>query len=196
MTAIVNMTMTIINPTREGIDSRIIAVTAFPNATNAMMLAALCFDRLYSIVAPHHYRRNMTKRKGYVLVLAIWLLSFSLSFISFFDPQINGTKTKGAICTPTFFELVAIAVPLFLTSTFVVIQNIYLYCVVVKITNTCSIGKTDDTSGKVGAGMWRKIKVTKKASTTLLILSGASVTFGILQPVVTTIIQSEDGLVY
>ena len=87
--------MTIINPTREGTDSRIIAVTAFPNATNAMMLAALCFDRLYSIAAPHHYNimRNMTKRKGYVLVLAIWLLSFSLSFISFFDPQINGTKT-------------------------------------------------------------------------------------------------------
>ena len=131
-----------------------------------------------------------------MLILAIWLLSFSLSFISFFDPQINGTKTKGAICTPTFyknFELVAIAVPLFLTSTFVVIQNIYLYCVVVKITNTYSIGKADDTSGKVGAGMWRKIKETKKASTTLLILSGASVTFGILQPVVTTIIQSEGG---
>ena len=94
--AIVNMVMSIADPTREGIDCKIITVTTFPNATNAMMLAVVCFDHLHSIAAPHHYRRNMTKRKGYVLVSAIWLISFSLSFVSSLDPQVSG-KNKGSL---------------------------------------------------------------------------------------------------
>ena len=102
--AIVNLIITIANPTREGIDSRVMAVLAFPNATNSMMLTALCFDRLYSIIAPHHYRRSMTKRKGCVIVLAIWIISFLLSFVSFLDPQISSSKTKGAICGAPLYK--------------------------------------------------------------------------------------------
>ena len=86
--AIVNLVMTIADPMREGIDCNIVAVTAFPVSANTMTLAALCFDRLYNITAPHHHRRNITKRKRYVLVLAIsWLISFSFSFANFLDPQ-------------------------------------------------------------------------------------------------------------
>ena len=195
--AVVNMVMTIADPTREGIDCRIVAITAFPNATNGMMLAALCFDRLYSITAPHHYRRNMTKRKGYVLVSAIWLISFLLSFVSFLDPQLSSNKTKGAICGATLYKnfgLVAFIFPLFLTAVFVVIQNFYLYCVVLKTVTRNSTGKADnDTSGTRTAGMWRTIKETKKASTTLLILSGTSVIFGILQPISVIIVQLQSG---
>ena len=83
---------------REGTDCRIIAVTEFPVATDTMMLVALCFDRLYSVIAPYHYRRNMAKRKGYVIVSAIWLISFLLGFLSFTDPQVNSVKTKDAVC--------------------------------------------------------------------------------------------------
>ena len=184
-TAIVNLVMTIADPMREGIECRIVAITTFTIATNNMILAALCFDRLYTIAAPHHYRRNMTKRKGYVLISAIWLLSFSLSFISFLDPQLSSKKTKGAICGATLYKnfgLVVLILPIVLTAVFVVVQNFYLYCVVVKTATRNSTGNT---------GMWRMIKETKKASTTLLILSGASIIFGVLRPVVTIIIQSQ-----
>ena len=84
--AIVNLVMTMADPMREGTDCNIEVVAAFPVSANTMMLAALCFDCLYSITAPHHHRRNMTKRKG-CTGLAIWLLSFSLSFASFLDLQ-------------------------------------------------------------------------------------------------------------
>ena len=85
--AIVNLVMTIADPMREGTDCNIEVVAAFLVSANTMMLAALCFDHLYIITVPHHHRRNMTKGKGYVLMLAIWLLSFSLSSASFLDPQ-------------------------------------------------------------------------------------------------------------
>ena len=193
--AMVNLVMTIADPTREGIDCRVVAVTTFPISANAMMLAALCFDRMYSIAAPHHYRRNMTKRKGYVLVLAIWLLSFSLSFVSFLDPKISSNKTKGAFCGATLYKhfgLVAIILPIALTAVFVVIQNFYLYCAVLKTVTRNSTSKTgDDTSNTRTARTWRMMKETKKASITLLILSGTSVFFGVLQPVITIIIQSQ-----
>ena len=190
---IVNLALTIADPMREGMDCRIVAVTGFTNAANGMMLAALCFDRMYSIAAPHHHRRNMTKRKGYALVSVIWLLSFLLSFVSFLDPQISSNKTKGAFCGAnlyTNFVLVVVILPITLTAVFVVIQNLYLYCVVLKTVTRNSTGKADETRT---AGMWRKIKETKKASTTLLILSGANVIFGILQPVTSLIVQLQSG---
>ena len=81
--AIVNLVMTIADPMREGTDFNTVAVTAFPVSANTMTLAALCFDHLYNITAPHHHRRNMTKRK----YRYIWLVSFSLSFASFLNPQ-------------------------------------------------------------------------------------------------------------
>ena len=193
--AIMNLILTIANPTRKGTDCRIIAVLAFPNATNPMMLAALCFDRLYTIAAPHHYRRNMTKRKGYVIVSAIWLVSFLLSFVSFFDPHISSTKTKGAICgAPLYksFGLVVIILPLFLSAVFVVIQNIYLYCVVIKTTGNTNNSSTTETAGGMRTA-WRTLKETKKASIILSILTGTSIIFGIIQPVTSTIIQSQTG---
>ena len=101
---------------KEGIDCRVVAVTTFPISANAMMLAALCFDRMYSIAAPHHYRRNMTKRKGYMLVSAIWLLSFSLSFVSFLDPQLSSNKTNrvlyGATLYKAFGLIIIVLVPI------------------------------------------------------------------------------------
>ena len=165
--AIVNMIVTIANPMRTGMDCRIMAVLAFPNATNAMMLTALCFDRLYTIIAPHHYSRNMTKRRGCVIVSAIWLVSLLLSFVSFLDPYMNSRKTKVAICgAPLYknFGLVVLILPLFLSAVFVVIQNVYLYCVVVKTTTRSGINITT----------WMTLKETKKTSIILSILSGTS----------------------
>jgi len=188
----VNMIITLVNPTREGIDCRIIAVGSFPYATNNMMLAALCFDCLYSIVAPHNYRRNMTKRKGGVIVLAIWLVSFALSFVSFLDSHITSTKTKGAICgTPLhkIFGLAIIILPLVFTAVFVVIQNIYLYRVVLKTTTRNDSGEANNNTLVGMRKAWRTFKETQKASTTLLILSVTSIFFGIIAPIVYTIVQ-------
>ena len=113
---VLNTILTIADPMKEGIDCRVAAVTTFPISANAMMLAALCFDRMYSIAAPHHYRRNMTKRKGYMLVSAIWLLSFSLSFVSFLDPQLSSNKTNrvlyGATLYKAFGLIIIVLVPI------------------------------------------------------------------------------------
>ena len=190
--AILNMILTIANPMRKGTDCRIIAVTAFPIAADPMMLAALCFDRLYSVIAPHHYGRNMTKKRGYVIVSTIWLASFLLSFLSFTDPHLSSTKSKGAVCgAPLYknFGLVVIILPLVLSAVFVVIQNIYLYCVVVKITTRSDTNNSHMTV----AGALRTLKETKKASTILSILSGTSIIFGVAQPITSTIIQRLAG---
>jgi len=197
---IVNMIMTLVNPMREGMDCRIMAVATFPTATNSMMLAALCFDRLYSIAAPHHYRRNMTKRKGCVIVLVIWLIPFALSFVSFFDPHITSTKTKGAICgVPLYknFGLAIITLPFILSAVFVVIQNIYLYRVVLKTIIRNDSGEANNNTVKGMKKAWKTFKETQKASITLSILSGTSIIFGITNPVILTIVQSQvrNGLV-
>ena len=97
-----NIILALIKPIR--MDCRIIAIAVFPVATDSMMLTALCFDRLYSVIAPHHYRRNMTKRRGYVIVSAIWLVSLLLGFLSFFDPQVNSAKTEGALCSCPLYK--------------------------------------------------------------------------------------------
>ena len=132
--AILNM---ILASMRKGMDCRIIALTAFPDATDTMMLAALCFDRLYSVISPHHYRRNMTKRRGYVIVSAIWLVSLLLGFLSFFDPQVNSAKTEDGLCNCSLYKklgLLVVLLFLLLSAVSVVIQNIYLYCIVMKTT--------------------------------------------------------------
>ena len=190
---IVNLILTITNPMTEGIDCRIIAVTAFPHFMNATMLAAMCFDRLYSIVAPYNYRKNMTKRKGYVIVSTIWLMTFLLSFLSFIDPHLSRTKTRVSICrTPLLknFGLVFLTLPLFILALFVVIQNFYLYCVVVKTVTKNDINSNNST---LAAGMLRTLKETKKASTILSIISGTSIIFGIIQPASAAIIQRQVG---
>ena len=61
----------------------------------------------------------MTKRKAYVIVLAIWLVSFLLSFVSFLDRRVNSTNeeniTCGAIILKTF-GLEVVTLPLFLSA--------------------------------------------------------------------------------
>ena len=195
---IINLMITIVNPTRNGMDCRILAVSFFPHATNAMMLAALCFDQLYAIAAPNHYRRNMTKWKGYAIVLTNWLVPFLLSFLSFFDPHLSSTQTKGAMCNSTFYKyfgLARITLPLFLSLVFSVIQNIYLHCVLVKTTNRNNdTGETGETGAREA---WRMSKETKKESIVLLILSGASLIIWILQlvTIATVTTHVEESLV-
>ena len=93
----------IANPMSKGTDCNIIRVSAFSITANTMMLTALCFDRLYSIIAPHHYRRNMTKRRGCVIVSAIWIISFLLSFVSFLDPHVHSKKAN-VICGSSLYK--------------------------------------------------------------------------------------------
>ena len=92
-----------------------------------------------------------------MLVSVIWFLSFSLSFVSFLDPQLSSNKTKGAFCGAALYKhfgLVAIILPIALTAVFVVIQNFYLYCVVLRTVTRNNTGKTaDDTSSTRTAGM-------------------------------------------
>ena len=188
--AIVNIILALARSTR--MDCRIIAIAAFSVATNSMMLAALCFDCLYSVIAPLHYRKEMTKKRGYVIVSGIWLITLLLSFLSFFDPHINSTKTEGVICGYPLYKklgLLIITLLLILSAVFVVIQNIYLYCILVKTT----IRRDTNNSSMTLAEALRTIKETKKVSMTLSILSGTSIVFGIINPITAIAIQRKVG---
>ena len=174
--AILNMILTSM---RKGIDCRIIAVTVFPAATSSMMLVALCFDRLYSVTAPHHYRRNMTKRKGYVIVSALWLVSLILGFLSFTDSHLSSTKTKDATCNDPLsnnFGLVVIIVPPILSTVLVLIESIYLNCIVV-ITTTRS--DTNNSSMTVAEALGT-LKETNKVYKIIFFLSWISILYGSL----------------
>ena len=176
-----NIILIIVNPTWQGMDCRIIPATAFPDATDSMMLTALCFDRLYSVTAPHHYRRNMTKRRGYVIVSAIWLVSLLQGLLSFVDPYLSN-RTEGSLCNKiiyNIYELAIILLSLLLSAGFVVILNVYLYCIVVK--TTPSHGVSNSASGRVERmkAALKTLKETKTASIILLILTGAIILFAI-----------------
>ena len=174
--AILNM---ILASMRKGMDCRIIAVTVFPAAADSMMLAALCFDRLYSVIAPHHYRRNMTKRKGYVIASAIWLISLLLGFLSLTDSHLNSTKTKDVICDDSLgndLGIVVIILPSILSALFVLIESIYLNCIVV-ITTTRS--DTNNSSMTVVEALGT-LKETNKIYKSIFILSLTSITLGSL----------------
>ena len=179
------------NPMSKGIGCKIKGVTAFTITANIIMLTALCFDRLYSVTAPHHYRRNMTKRRGYVIVSVIWLVSLLLSFTIFLDPHADNEKQADILCGAHLyknFALVVVTLPLVLSSVFAVIQNIYLYCVVVKVTRNSN--NNSDTSEAGIKTAWRTLKETKKASIVLLILTGTSILFGIVQQVTFAVLQA------
>ena len=188
--AILNMILTIANPTREGTNCSIIAATGFPAAADSMMLVVLCFDRLYSVTAPHHYRRNKTKTNGYVIVSAIWLESLLIGFLSFTDPHLSITKTNDAICDDPLFK--AIIVPLILSTVLVVIQNIYIYYSEVKATTRSNTNKSSMTV----AGALKTMKETKKESIILLVLSGTSMALGLFHLVISPIMQHMDGIIY
>ena len=105
-------------------------------------------------------------------------------------------KTKGPYCGVTLYKHFGLAVlirPLILTGVFAVTQNIYLYCVMVKTVTRNSTSEANNNNSTIVAGIWRTINKTKKAFTTLLILSGTSVIFGILQPITASIVQSQVG---
>jgi len=189
---IVNMIMTLVNPMREGMDCSSMAIATFPTTVNSMMLAALCFDHLYSIAATDHYSRNMTKIKGYVIVLAIWLVSFPISGVSLFVPYICSTTTKGIICGSPLhknFGLVINTLPLVLSAVLVVIQNIYLYCVVLKTTIRNDVGEANNNTRMRKA--WSTFKETQKGSIILSILVYISIIFRIISLVILTIVQSQ-----
>ena len=194
--AILNIILIIVNPNRQGMDCKIIAVTAFPDATDTMMLTALCFDRLYSVTAPHHYRRNMTKRKGFAIAFAIWLLSLPLGFLIFADPYLSN-RTEGSLCSKIIYNIYEIAIillSLLLSAAFVVILNVYLYCIVVKTTPSHRI--SNKRTGRIKEAL-RTLKETKTASIILVILTGATILFAILRVIVYTILRSqvEDSMI-
>jgi len=188
---IVNMMITIVNPTRKGIDCRIIAVSGFPYAASSSMLAALCCDYLYSTAAPNHYRRNMTKRRGCVIASLIWLISFALNLINFLNPHISNKKTRGAICLTDknyALTIITVCIPLVLSVVFAVIQRNYFYHV--NTMNDASEINNTSTASEMRTA-WKKFRETQKASKILLILSVGSAFFGIINPVIFAIVPSQ-----
>ena len=101
--AIVNLVMTIADPMREGTDCNIVAVTAFPVSANTITLAALYFDCLYSITAPHHHKRNIIRGKDtYWCYLSAGLYHFHSVLQTFW---INKQwKKKGHFCGATLHK--------------------------------------------------------------------------------------------
>ena len=198
-TAILNIILISTNPMRKGMDCRIIAVTGFPDATNTMMLATLCFDRLYNVIAPYHYRKNMTKRRGHVIAFAIWLVSLLLGFLSFVDPYLSN-RTHNSLCSTVIhniFELATILFSLLMSAVFVVILNVYLYCIVVKTMPMHGISNKGSGRTERMKAAWRTLKETKTASIILLILTGAIILYVILQFIAYAILgsQVEDGMI-
>ena len=185
--AIMSMILTIANPMREGTDCRIIAFTGFPVATDTIMLLALCFDHCYRVTAPHHYRRNMTKRIGYVIIVAIWLITFLLTFLIFFDPDVNRVKTKDALCYNPIFTVIIL--PQMLSILLLEAKDFCLCCSEV-VTTTRS--DTNNSSLTI-AGESETLKEKKKEATILSVISLFSVVFWIFHHVISLLIQHQAG---
>ena len=187
--AILNMILTISNSMRKGMDCRIIAVTGFPTAANVIVLAALCFDHLYNVTAPNHYRKNMTKRKGYVIVSGIWLVSLLFGFFNFLDTHLSCTKTKNVVCDDPLIKNYLLVLPLFLSAMFVMSTIINFKCLEVEITTR----NDSNNNGVTEAGALGALKETEKKLTILFILSVTSTMFGIFH-LISVFIQLQTGI--
>ena len=191
---IANILMTMINPDTEGMDCRILGATSFPNTASSMMLAVVCFDRLYTIVAHRYYRNN--KRRGYVVVIIVWIVSIFASSSCFGHSYSNSNRSKIGICTDNYFEYFEFGIAMLslaFADCFALAQGIYLYykCVL-DVKEMIYYGSTNPFHSGLRR-VWSKFRETQKASATLLIIAGTSTILGILIPTIIEAVQPHTG---
>ena len=191
---IANILMTIINPDTEGIDCRILGATSFPNTASSLMLAVVCFDRLYAIVAHKHYKND--KKRGYVAVITVWMVSILASSSCLGHPYSNPNKSKIGYCSDNYFEYFEFGIAMLslaFADCFALVQGIFLYhkCVL-DVKEMILYGSTDLLHSGLRRA-WSKFRETQKASVTLLIIASSSTILGIVIPTIIEAVQPHIG---
>ncbi|XP_065902568.1 alpha-1A adrenergic receptor-like [Dysidea avara] len=120
---------TIINEDTDGIECTSIMASKFPYLASFGILAALAFERMIVALYPIKYDRIVTKKRAYIVVGLVWLVSVFVALLVYADPKLD-VKTKTAICKSSFYKYIFWAVAsIFLIASvvFVLVQNIYIF---------------------------------------------------------------------
>lgn len=77
---------------------------SFAMASSIVNLLCIATDRYLAIVYPFHYTRYMTKRTAWVLIVLVWVLSFSIiSTIIFWNDWVEGVTCEIVKVLPANF---------------------------------------------------------------------------------------------
>ena len=121
---------TLANPDAKGVKCYIIAASKSPICATLLFVVLVCFDRMMFITMHDRYVRFMTKKKCYIIIGMVWVLTVVSNVLLVFDPTMELKSTNGVCIHKPFhnhYKTVSLIVPALLSVAMVIIQNSYLF---------------------------------------------------------------------
>ena len=123
---------TLVNPDTEGVKCYFVAASQSPRCATSLFVMLVCFDRLMFIANHDQYVRHMTKRRCYIIVGVVWLLTIMGNGVMAFDPTMDIMTTNGVCIHRPFinhYGTIVLILPAFLSVIMVIINSVYLFVV-------------------------------------------------------------------
>lgn len=124
---------TLINPDTKGVKCYIIAASRSPSCGTSLFVTLVCFDRMMFFTNHDCYVRFMTKKKRYIVVSIVWLLTAIGNVLIVFDPTLEVMSTNGiCIHRPLIYhyKIIVVILPALVSVIMAIIQNVYVFHVV------------------------------------------------------------------
>ena len=121
---------TLVNPDTEGVKCYIIAASRSPTCATSLFVTLVCFDRMMFFTNHDRYVRFMTKKRRYIAVGIVWLLTIIGNVVIAFDSTLEVMTTNGVCIHRPFinhYGTVVLILPALLAVFMVIIQNVYLF---------------------------------------------------------------------
>lgn len=195
---------TIVNPNTKGVGCYIIAASRSPNCAMSLFVAVFCFDRLMFFAYHNHYVEFMTKRRRYIVVATVWLLSIVGNLVIIFDPTMK-EMTKNGVCIHrpfiNHYGTVVLLLPAVLAVVLVVIQNVYVFYAAYQsdvqqirqrsVSGTTADDRNNDNNGNDGNNQRRRksrcmrvLRLSCRRGCSAIFLAFCHLIFGALFPLV------------
>ena len=186
---------TLVNPDTKGVKCYVIAASCSPSCGTSLFVALVCFDRMMFFTNHDRYVRFMTKKRRYLVVIMVWLLTIIGNVMILFDPTLEVMSTNGVCIHRPFinhYGTVVIILPALVSVVMAIIQNIYLFHVAFQ--SNAEQDRHMSTSGitannrvhqrRRSSQFLRVLRMSQKSALTAILLASAHFIFGAAIPLV------------
>ena len=200
---------TVINPDTNGVKCYIIAASRSPSCGTSLFVILVCFDRLMFFTNHNCYVRFMTKKKRYILVGIVWLLTTTGNILLLFDPTMEVMSTNGICIHRPFinhYGTIVIILPSLVSVVMAIIQNVYLFCVAYRSNaeqdrhmNISGITANDRSHQRRRSSQFMRVmRMSQKSAFTAILLASAHFIFGAVIPLMKYLVypRYEANLLY
>ena len=121
---------TMFNPDTKGVKCYIIAASRSPKCGTSLFVTLVCFDRVMFCTNHNRYVRFMTRKRRYIVVGIVWLMTALGNVVIVFDTTLETMTTNGVCVLRAFnnhYGTVVLILPAFLAVIMVIVQNISLF---------------------------------------------------------------------